>query len=112
MTLRTFLVTVGSLELTARADVTGKFRPARTQGDPLDCHPAESPEVDVLELELWTRPPAFSGVPRADMLGLLDDAAIDEAVREQILEQLDTEQREGDPEAYDRWRDAQMERQA
>lgn len=92
MTTRTFLVTVGSLELTARADVTGRFRPARTQGDPLDCHPAESPEVDVLEL--WTRPPAFSGVPRVDMLGLLDDPHIDDSVREQIMDQLDTEREE------------------
>ncbi len=110
MTTRTFIVTIGSLELTARADVTGRFRPARTQGDPLDCHPAESPEIDVLEL--WTRPPAFSAVPRVDMLGLLDDPHIDESVHEQIEAQLDTEQREGDPEAYDRWRARQVERQA
>ena len=94
MTTRTFPVTLGSLELAARATVTGKFRPAVTQGDPLDCHPAESPEIDVLEL--WTRPPAFSGVPRADMLGLLDDAAIDESVREQIEQQLADEWRDGD----------------
>ena len=47
---RTFPVTLGSLELTARAAVTGKFRPAVTQGDPDDCHPAESPEINVREL--------------------------------------------------------------
>ena len=110
MTTRTFHVTVGSLELTARAAVAGKFRPARTQADPLDCYPAESPVVDVLEL--WTRPPAFSGVPRADMLGLLDDPHIDESVQEQILAQLAEAEREGDPDAYDKWRDRQMERNA
>ena len=110
MTRRTFPVAIGSLELNAIAEVTGEFRPAVTQADPEYCYPAESPEVDVLEL--WTRPPAFSGVPRADMLGLLDDAAIDESVREQIEQQLADAWREGDPEAYDRWRAAQMERQA
>ena len=107
---RTFPVTLGSLELAARATVTGKFRPAVTQGDPDDCHPAESPDVDVREL--WTRPPAFSGVPRVDMLALLDDAHIDESVQEQILAQLADEQREGDPDAGDKWRDSQMERKA
>ncbi|MDE1988942.1 MAG: hypothetical protein KGI82_00605 [Betaproteobacteria bacterium] len=107
MTTRTSIVTIGSLELTARADVTGRFRPARTQADPLDCYPAESPEVDVCEL--WTRPPAFSAVPRVDMLGLLDDAHIDESVQEQILAQLAEAEREGDPDAGDRARDAMAE---
>ena len=107
---RTFTVTIGSLELEASADVTGKFRPAVTQADPEFCHPAESPEVDVLEL--WTRPPAFSGVPRADMLGLLDDEDILEAVQAQILGQLAEAEREGDPGAGDKWRDRQMERKA
>ena len=110
MTARTFTVRIGSLELTARAEVTGRFRPAVTQADPEYCHPEESPEIDVREL--WTRPPAFSGVPRVDMLALLDDAHIDESVQEQILAQLADEQHEGDPDAYDKWRDRQMERNA
>ena len=107
---RTFTVTLGSLELTARADVIGHFRPAITQADPEYCHPAESPEIDVREL--WTRPPAFSDVRRVDMLGLLDDEDILEAVQAQILGQLAEAEREGDPDAYDKWRDRQMERNA
>ena len=110
MTLHTFRVRIGSLELEARAEVTGKFRPAVTQGDPDDCHPAESPEIDVREL--WTRPPAFSDVRRVDILGLLDDEDILEAVQAQILGQLAEAEREGDPDAYDKWRDRQMERNA
>ena len=86
MTARTFTVRVGSLELAARAEVTGKFRPAVTQGDPDDCHPAESPDVDVREL--WTLPPAFSDVRRVDMSGLLDDEDILEQVEDQILNTL------------------------
>ena len=107
---RTFPVTVGSLELTARAEVTGRFRPAVAQADPEYCHPEESPEIDVREL--WTRPPAFSDVCRVDMLGLLDDEDILEAVHAQILGQLSEAERDGDPDAYDKWRDSQMERQA
>lgn len=110
MTTRTFPVTVGSLELTARAEIAGKFRPAVTQADPEYCPPAESPEIDVREL--WTRPPAFSAVPRVDMLPLLDDPHIDESVQEQILAQLAEAEREGDPDAGDKWRDSQMERKA
>jgi hypothetical protein len=100
MTLRTFTVRIGSLELDARADVVGKFRPAVTQADPEYCHPEESPEIDVREL--WTLPPAFSDVRRVDMLGLLDDADIYAGVRDQILEQLAEAEREGDPDAGDR----------
>ena len=107
---RTFPVTLGSLELAARATVTGKFRPAVTQADPEYCHPAESPEIDVCEL--WTLPPAFSDVRRVDMLGLLDDEDILEDVHAQILEQLAEAERDGDPDAYDKWRDRQMERKA
>ena len=107
---RTFTVRVGSLELTARAEIMGKFRAAVTQADPEYCHPAESPEIDVREL--WTRPPAFSAVPRVDMLGLLDDEAILEAVHAQILGQLAEAERDGDPDAGDKWRDSQMERKA
>ena len=104
MTLRTFPVCLGSLELTARADVVGKFRPAVTQADPEFCYPAEEPEVEVREL--WTLPPAFSDVRRVDMLGLLDDEDILEAVHAQILAKLDEAEREGDPGAGDRACDA------
>ena len=110
MTARTFTVRVGSLELTARAEIMGKFRAAVTQADPDRCYPEEWPEIDVREL--WTLPPAFSDVRRVDMLGLLDDEDILEAVQAQILGQLAEAEREGDPDAYDKWRDRQMERNA
>ena len=100
MTLRTFTVLLGSLELTARADVVGKFRPAVTQADPEFCYPAEEPEVDVRELT----------VGETDLTGLLDDEDILESVHAQILSQLSEAEREGDPDAGDRWRDSQMER--
>ena len=92
MTLRTFTVLLGSLELTARAEVTGEFRPAITQADPEFCYPAEELEVDVLELRLGS----------ADLTGLLDDADIYAGVRDQILEQLAEAERDGDPDAGNR----------
>ena len=92
MTTRTFHVTVGSLELTARAAVAGKFRPARTQADPLDCYPAESPEVEVQSLT----------VGATDLSGLLDDEDILESVHAQILGKLAEAERDGDPDAGDR----------
>ena len=102
MTLRPFTVTLGSLELEARAEVTGEFRPAVTQADPEFCYPAESPEVDVHELT----------VGETDLTGLLEDEDILEAVHAQILAKLDEAEREGDPAAGDKWRDRQMERKA
>ena len=102
MTLRTFPVTIGSLELEASADVTGEFRPAVTQADPEFCYPAESPEVDVRALRLG----------ETDLSGLLDDEDILESVHAQILGKLAEAEREGDPDAGDRWRDRQMERKA
>ena len=96
MTLRTFTVLLGSLELTARAEVTGEFRPAVTQADPEYCYPAESPEVDVRELT----------VGETDLTGLLEDEDILEAVHAQILAKLDEAEREGDPGAGDRACDA------
>ena len=86
MTLRTFPVCLGSLELTARADVVGKFRPAVTQADPEYCHPAESPEVEVQSLT----------VGATDLSGLLDDEDILESVHAQILGKLADEQFNGD----------------
>jgi hypothetical protein len=86
MTRRTFTVTLGSLELEARAEVTGEFRPAFTQADPEYCYPAESPEVDVQSLMLG----------ETDLSGLLDDDDILESVHDQILGQLADEQFNGD----------------
>ena len=102
MTLRTFTVLLGSLELTARAEVTGEFRPAVTQADPEFCYPAEEPEIYVLELRLAS----------TALTGLLDDEDIWSSVQEQILGQLAEAAREGDPDAGDKWRDRQMERKA
>ena len=96
MTTRTFTVTIGSLALEARAEVTGEFRPAVTQADPEYCYPAESPEVDVRELT----------VGETDLTGLLEDEDILEAVHAQILAKLDEAEREGDPGAGDRACDA------
>ena len=101
MTLRPFTVTLGSLELEARAEVTGKFRPAVTQADPEYCYPAESPEVDVRELRRGD----------TDLSGLLPHDDILEQVADQILEQLAEAEREGDQDAYDKWRDRQMDKQ-
>ena len=86
MTLRTFPVCLGSLELTASADVVGKFRPAVTQADPEFCYPAEEPEVDVRELT----------VGETDLSGLLEDDDILDQVVDQILNTLADEQFNGD----------------
>ena len=86
MTLRTFTVRIGSLELAASAEITGTFRPAVTQADPEFCYPAESPEVDVHEL----------AVGETDLSGLLEDDDILESVHDQILGQLADEQFNGD----------------
>ena len=86
MTLRTFPVCLGSLELDAIAEVTGEFRPAVTQADPEYCYPAESPEVDVLTLT----------VGETDLSGLLEDDDILDQVVDQILNTLADEQFNGD----------------
>ena len=98
---RTFTVTIGSLELNAIAEVTGEFRAAQISGPPERCYPEESPEIDVAGLT----------VGETNLGGLLDDEAILESVHEQILDQLDKADREGDPDAYDKWRDSQMDKQ-
>ena len=48
MTTRTefILVTIGDEDLIAECAVSGRFRPAITQADPMDCCPEESPEVE------------------------------------------------------------------
>ena len=86
MTLRTFPVTIGSLELAARADVVGKFRPAVTQADPEFCYPAEEPEVEVQSL---TR-------GGTDLTDMITDDDILEQVEDQILNTLADEQFNGD----------------
>ncbi|HET9109060.1 MAG TPA: hypothetical protein VFN79_17930 [Steroidobacteraceae bacterium] len=98
---RTFPVTLGSLELEARAEVSGEFRPAVTQADPDYCHPEEWPEADVHTLT----------VGDTDLSGLLEDTDIYAGVRDQILDQLAEADREGDPDAGDKWRDSQMDKQ-
>ena len=97
---RTFTVTIGSLELDAIAEVTGEFRAAQISGPPERCYPEESPEIDVAGLT----------VGETNLGGLLDDEDILESVHAQILSQLSEAEREGDPDAGDRWRDSQMER--
>ena len=86
MTLRTFTVRIGSLELDASAEVTGEFRAAQISGPPERCYPEESPEVEVQSLMLG----------ETNLGGLLDDDDILESVHEQILEQLADEQFNGD----------------
>ena len=101
MTRRTFPVAIGSLELNAIAEVTGEFRPAQISGPPERCYPEESPEVDVRALRLG----------ETDLSGLLPHDDILEQVADQILEQLAEAEREGDQDAYDKWRDRQMDKQ-
>ena len=102
MTFRTFTVRIGSLELDASAEITGEFRPAQISGPPERCYPEESPEIDVVGLT----------VGGTDLSGLLDDEDILESVHAQILGRLAEAERDGDPDAYDKWRDRQMERKA
>ena len=45
-------VTIGDEPLVAECTITGRFRPAITQADPLACCPEESPEIEVVKL--WT----------------------------------------------------------
>ena len=71
---RTFAVTIGNLELTAEAEVTGAFRPA-TQDSP-----SESPDVEIVRL--W-------GPNWCDLSGLLEDKGIFEQVDEAIYRALD-----------------------
>ena len=78
MTLRTFTVTIGSLELAARADVVGKFRPAVTQADPEFCYPAEVPEVEVQSLKLG----------ETDLTDMITDDYVLDTIEIQILERL------------------------
>ena len=84
--VRIFRVMLGDLPVYADATVTGRFRPAITQADPDDCHPEESPEVEVLNLRLCDG--------RTNLMGLYADEHIAETIDEQIWEQLRTEEHE------------------
>ena len=86
MTLRTFTVRIGSLELAASAEITGTFRPAVTQADPEFCYPAEVPEVEVQSLKLG----------ETDLTDMITDDYVLDAIENQIVVQLDEEWRDGD----------------
>ena len=103
MTLRTFPVCLGSLELTARAEVTGEFRPAVTQADPEYCYPEEFPEVEIVRL--W-----LTG-PWRDVSGMLEDARIAADLRKQCEQYVAERENDGpDPDdARDAWIDRQTE---
>ncbi len=82
---RCFSIYLGDLALTAECTVTGRFRPAVTQADPLQCYPAEAPEVEVLRL--W-----LSG-PWRDVSDLLADSRIAEDIDEKVMAALESEDR-------------------
>ena len=79
MTTRTeFIpVTIGDEPLIAECTVTGRFRPAITQADPMDCCPEESPEVEVVKLWTADRARDLSGMLASDaLLGEVDDQCL------------------------------------
>jgi len=61
-------VILGDETLLAECSISGRSRPAVTQADPEYCHPAESPEVEILRLWLAN--------PWRDVSGLLEDGWI------------------------------------
>lgn len=81
---RLIAVIIGDLELTAECSVNGAYRAAITQGDPLDCAPAEYPEVDVVRL--WTADLA------RDLSGLMEDGYICDQVDQQVFDNVMTEE--------------------
>ena len=93
MTTRTqcIPVTIGNLDIIAECAPGGRFRPARTQADPLQCYPVESPEVEVFKL--WTADRL------RDLSGMLAfDPLLDE-VEDQCLDYLAAHQNDGpDPD--------------
>ena len=104
MTTRTeyIPVTIGDEDLIAECIVTGRFRPAITQADPMDCCPEESPEVEVVKL--WTADRA------RDLSGMLAWTPLDEAVWSDCYDYLSEHQNDGpDPdEARERQTDAAL----
>ena len=84
-------VTIGDEDLVAECTVTGRFRPAITQGDPLQCSPEEWPEVEVVKL--WTTD------HMRDLSGMLEFGALLDKVEDQCLEYLADHQNDGpDPD--------------
>ena len=102
MTTRTeFIpVTIGDEPLIAECTVTGRFRPAITQADPLDCCPEESPEVFVLRL--------LTPDMKYNLIGLLASDDLGESVQDQCDAYIAEHQDDGpDPdEARKRREDA------
>ena len=93
MTTRTQFIPVciGDEPLIAECTVTGRFRPAITQADPMACCPEESPEVGVVKL--WTADRA------RDLSGMLASDALLEEVECQCYEHLGAHQNDGlDPD--------------
>ena len=84
-------VCIGDEPLLAECTVTGRFRPAIIQVDPLRCYPEESPEVEVFKL--WTADRL------RDLSGMLAfDPLLDE-VDDQCLNYLAEHQNDGpDPD--------------
>ena len=79
MTTRTeFIpVTIGDEPLIAECTVTGRFRPAITQADPMACCPEESPEVEVVKLWTADHMRDLSGMLAFDaLLGEVDDQCL------------------------------------
>lgn len=95
-------VCIGDEALTAECSVTGRYRPAVTQADPMYCHPEEHPEIEVVRL--WTAD------LKRDVSGLLEFSSLADKVREDVEAEVGERTPETDPDdAYDRWRDRQME---
>ena len=93
MTTRTEFIpaTLGDEPLIAECTVSGRFRPAITQADPLDCCPEESPEVEVVKL--WTADRAH------DLSGILAHDPLADEVEDQCLEYLAEHKADGpDPD--------------
>lgn len=100
---RQIAVYIGDLALTAEIRVSGRYRPAVTQADPLECYPEEFPEVEIVRL--W-----LSG-PWRDVSPMLANAAVEEELQDYCDQYIAEHENDGpDPDdAYDRWRDRQTE---
>ena len=96
MTTRTeyIPVTVGDEPLIAECTVTGRFRPAITQADPMACCLEESPEVEVVKL--WTADRA------RDLSGMLEWNTMAYEVEGLCFDYLAEHQNDG-PDPDDAW---------
>lgn len=98
---RQIAVYIGDLALTAEIRVSGRYRPAVTQADPLECYPEEFPEVEIVRL--W-----LSG-PWRDVSDLLADERIEGDVQDQCEQYIsENDHQYADPDAD---REAWLERQ-